>query len=205
MPIAIDFLHGDVPLDIVSLAQNVGVVAIDTETSGLDYWHDKIATCQLFVPGGPACVVRVHNSPGENLVGLLENETIKKIFHHAVFDVSFIRAQWNVDVANTSCTKIASKVLNPTDSEHSLKKLLSAHLGVEINKTLRMSDWLSKTLTPEQIEYAAADVVHLPALLDVLQRKITQAGQQELLESSFSFIREYVKFSLRGGKDLFGY
>lgn len=197
--------EGDLSDQGLKLARSSKLVAIDLETSGLDWRENSIATCQIYIPNNNVFIVRCRPGTSNNLESLLREGSIKKIFHHAVFDLSFIAKQWSIIPENIYCTKIASKILNPTRKDHSLKSLLLEFLGVEIDKTLQLSDWFSPVLTNEQLEYAARDVVFLPDLLEAISSQIAAKGISPLLESSFRFLPDYVRFKTMGGVDLFGH
>src|SRR5688572_22081989 len=99
-----------------------GRVAWDIETTGLDWDSDRIATCQIYsVDTGPI-IVQLNGHVPTQLCGLLRDEQVVKVFHHAPFDLRFMRAQWGVQARNVKCTKIASKLLFPTlpSEAHSL-------------------------------------------------------------------------------------
>src|SRR6266404_7576017 len=76
-------------------ACNAGIVACDIETSGLNWWVDKIATCQFYIPNGSAAIVRVSDSIPEFIVKLMSDESTKKVFHHAMFDLRFMVYKWH--------------------------------------------------------------------------------------------------------------
>lgn len=184
-----------------------GTVAWDIETTGLDWNSDDIATCQVEVAGQ---VALVKLDPGEvprNLSALLAEPRAKKVFHHAPFDLRFMRSKWGVQPANVACTKIAAKIVAPglPRDAYSLKPSLNAYLGIDIDKTQRLSDWSRQVLSDEQVSYAVADVIHLTRLLSVLESRARDLGRGRLLDETFRYLPSRVELDLHGAGDVFAY
>ena len=101
-------------------------------------------------------VVQVDNDRPDRLAALLADEMVVKVFHHAPFDLRWMSSRWDTPVATVACTKVASRLLRPdaAGQEHSLRNLVAHHLGVNINKSERLSDWTQDELTPSQLQYA---------------------------------------------------
>ena len=102
---------GDIPLEAYDNAVHVGLVAWDIETSGLNWNEDLISTCQVYIPGTKIYIVRINETQPTYLGQLLSSPTIRKVFHHAMFDLRFMVNKWHFPISNIACTKIASKVL----------------------------------------------------------------------------------------------
>ena len=183
-----------------------GTVACDVETSGLDWRLDRVGLIQLFTPGARPVLFRP--STGQipsKLVSLLENTKVKKIFHHAMFDLRFLSHKWGVRAENIACTKIASKILNPESEKHSLSTLLSVHLDIRIEKGEQKSDWFASRLSHAQLEYAARDVIYLPLLLTTLRRSLSREGRVWLADHCFEHIPARVSLEVGGYGDVFAY
>ena len=111
-------------------------VSIDTETTGLDYLHDKLCTIQLFCENYSIIIKFDTFQTYNNLKEILYCHEITKIFHNAVFDVSFLMKNLNMDsFGKIVCTKIASKIVNGLTHNNSLKPLLKEYLNIDINKS----------------------------------------------------------------------
>lgn len=172
-------LTGDISPDLAQALRQGGRVAVDTETTGLDFRMDTLELCQLFNPLTGPVLVRRRESRPLHLIGLLEDPLITKVFHYAPFDLRFIEATWGVQTGPVFCTKAASKLLRPDAAprEHSLAAQLLLTLGITVDKgAVRVSDWSAPTLTPEQVAYAAADVTALLDLADSHAHHLRQAG-----------------------------
>jgi len=146
------------------------------------------------------------NKLPRNLAALLEDASIQKIFHHAMFDLRFLCYHWRVNAANVACTKIASKLIDPSRTEgHTLASLLLQYLGISLDKTKRKSDWLSWALSESQLVYAGNDVIHLPELLSVLMRELQTRNLGDLAKRSFAHIPTQVQLDIAGYKNVYGY
>jgi ribonuclease D len=176
-------LEGDLPPDLAHTLRGLGRVAVDTETSGLDWTTDRLLLCQLFTPEtGPVLLRHVDHPPGE-LAGVMGDPAILKVLHYAPFDLRFLEARWGVRTRSVACTKAASRLLDPDlpAADHSLQALLRRHLGVIVAKgPVRTSDWGASTLSEEQVAYATADVAHLLELHEVLGKRLHEGGRSDL-------------------------
>lgn len=207
-PGAIRLVRGDLPDELATAFTNARRVAWDVETTGLDWRHARLGTCQLFAEGVGVVVVSLSDGKPTALLDLLEESHLEKIFHHAPFDLRFMVHHWGARPASIRCTKVASKVLEPTapNEAHSLQQLASRYLGVSLEKgEVRKSDWSAPSLSHEQLEYAAGDVVHLPALLDVLQARLHAAGRAALYDACCAFLPARVTLDLGEFPDVFAY
>ncbi|GAA1262115.1 ribonuclease D [Oryzihumus leptocrescens] len=161
---SVAFFDGDLPPELSLKLRAQPSVAVDTETSGLDWSADQLLLCQLFSPAtGPVLLRNVSGVPGE-LAALIADPKVVKVLHHAPFDLRFLEARWGIRAGSVACTKAASKLLNPSGAheEHSLKSVLDRYLGVKLEKgAVRTSDWSTPVLSDEQVEYATGDVSHL--------------------------------------------
>jgi ribonuclease D len=164
-------------------------IAIDIETSGLDWNKDIIASIQIYNENCPVFIIKIHENTPQNIIKLIENSNISKIFHYAIFDLGFMYAKWKVAGKNIACTKTASRLLDPLNLEnHSLKNLVKRYLGIEINKELQTSNWTSDDLSPEQLNYAASDVLYLQPLIEKLSDKLIKQGLWDVTLQCFEFI-----------------
>lgn len=195
----------DVPVTFCEAACTGRHIACDIETSGLDWRNDRIATCQIYVPNYAVALVRFNSGRPTNLIGLLENRSVVKIFHHAMFDLRFLVNKHDCKPANVKCTKIASKLLHKDDRTHTLAELVKRYFQVEIDKGQQSSDWFRPNLTPTQIKYAAVDVLFLPALLDVLLGELETMGLREYAERCFAHIPTQVWLEVRGYTGIYEY
>ncbi len=184
-------------------------VAVDTETMGLNTERDRLCLVQVSSGDGTCHMVkfsgRGYDAP--NLKALLGDGSITKLFHFARFDLRIIRRYLDVTCAPVYCTKIASRLGRTYTDRHGLKDLCRDLLGVDLSKEQQSSDWGRETLTPEQIRYAAADVLHLHALREKLDSMLAREGRAGLAEACFAFLAHRAELDLRGwaDEDIFAY
>lgn len=187
-----------------------GEVAIDTETMGLKPHRDRLCLVQLSTKNKEVFIVqfknREYNAP--NLVKLLNDPQIMKIFHYARFDVAtLVHHLKGTDIQNIFCTKVASHFARTYTDRHGLKNLAKELLGVELDKSEQTSYWGTDTLTEKQKEYAAADVLHLCRIKDILIERLKKENRYELALDCFGFIQMQAKIDLLFGEetDIFSY
>lgn len=196
----------DIPDGYLNFVIKSKIVAWDIETSGLDWRNDRIGLCQLYTPGKSVVIIRIDNTPPKNLSSLLSNPQVKKVFHHALFDLRFMCYRWRIIPQNIACTKIAAKLLDRENkNSHTLQSLLLRYLNITIDKTEQTSNWLSKQLTKEQIVYAATDVLYLPSLLNVLERELESKKLLKLAQECFAFIPTKVQLDILGYSEIYNY
>jgi ribonuclease D len=190
-------LHkGDLPdnLDLGPL------VAIDSETLGLNPTRDRLCLAQLSAGNGVCHAVQF--APGEyaapNLKKLLGDPKVTKLFHFARFDVAMFQRYLGVTTAPVYCTKIASKLARTYTDKHGLKDLVKEVLGIDLSKQQQSSDWGAETLSEAQLAYAASDVLHLHALKAGLDKILIREGRLELAQRSFAFLPTRVALDLAG-------
>ena len=196
------FLHrDDLPADI-----DLGpVVAVDTETMGLNPHRDRLCLVQLSSGDGSAHLVQIvperlggRGIGCPNLKRLLADTSVTKLMHFARFDVGVLQHTMGITVAPIKCTKIAAKLVRTFTDRHGLRDLCRELLGVEISKQQQTSDWGAAELTPEQVSYAASDVLHLHALWARLEALLVREGRLELAEACFAFMPARTRLDMLG-------
>lgn len=190
------FLHkGDLP-DNFSVGKSI---AIDTETMGLIHGRDRLCLIQVSSGDGNAHIVQFKmDYTAPNLRNILTNDSITKIFHFARFDMAIILSYMGITIKSCYCTKIASKLARTYSANHGLKEVCGELLGIKINKQQQSSDWGRENLTPEQIEYAAYDVLFLHQIRDRLNAILIRENRMELANSCFKFLETRVALDLSG-------
>ncbi len=194
-------LHiGDLP-EGVSFGSSV---AIDTETMGLNPHRDRLCLVQLSAGDGNCHLVQLRAGEygAPNLKKLLADPDCLKIFHFARFDVAVLKHYLRVDTQPLYCTKIASKLVRTFTDRHGLKDLCKELLNVDLSKQQQSSDWGATDLTPEQLAYAASDVLHLHALKRKLDTMLAREGRSELAQSCFRFLPWRAELDLLGWPEI---
>ena len=201
----INLYIGDLPSNL-----DLGTaVAIDSETMGLKPHRDRLCLIQLSSGDGNAHLVKFeqqnYNAP--NLVKLLENSDITKIFHYARFDVAVINKYLQAQIDSIYCTKIASKLVRTYTDKHGLKDLCKELLRLDLSKQQQSSDWGAKDLTEEQKIYAASDVLYLHKIKEILDQRLLREGRNDLADCCFKFLQTRANLDLIGfeNEDIFSH
>jgi ribonuclease D len=186
--------------DLPDLSAYSGTIAVDTETMGLQRQRDRLCVVQLSPGDGSADVVQI--APGEpaapNLVRLLADPAILKVFHFARFDLGALYHSFGVMPGPVYCTKIASRLARTYTDKHGLKDLVKELLGIDLSKQQQLSDWGAEDLSDAQVAYAASDVLHLHAIKAKLDAILAREGREELAAACFRFLPDRVRLDLAG-------
>jgi len=201
----INLYKGDLPSGL-----NLGpVVAIDSETMGLKPQRDRLCLIQLSSGDGNAHLVQFErcNYTAPNLVKLLEDPDITKVFHYARFDVAIIKKYLRAQTNSIYCTKIASKLVRTYTDKHRLKDLCKELLDLDLSKQQQSSDWGAKNLTEEQKKYAASDVLYLHKIKEILDQRLLREEREELAAFCFEFLQTRASLDLIGfeNEDIFSH
>ena len=180
------------------------VVAIDTETLGLEVKRDRLCVVQLSRGDGSADVVQIGigQASAPRLEKLLADPDVLKLFHFGRFDMATLCNAFGVMPAPVYCTKIASKLARTYTDRHGLKDLTKELLGVDMSKAQQSSDWGADRLTPEQVAYAASDVTSLHALRNKLDLMLAREGRADLARACFEFLPQRAALDVAGWPDV---
>ena len=179
---------------------DVDAVAIDTETLGLNPHRDRLCVVQISPGDGSADVIQIAagQKKAPNLVSLLRNRKITKLFHYGRFDLAVLHNAFGVMPEPVFCTKIASRLTRTYTDRHGLKDICAELLGVSLSKVQQSSDWAAETLTQEQLEYAASDVLYLHRLRDALAARLVRDNRVKEAEACFRFLPTRARLDLMG-------
>jgi ribonuclease D len=193
-------LHqGDLPngLDLGKL------VAIDTETLGLNPFRDRLCLAQLSAGDGVCHAVqfKAGQYAAPNLKRLLGDPSVTKLFHFARFDIAMFRRYLNQVCAPIYCTKIASKLVRTYTDRHGLKDLVRELLNIDLSKEQQSSDWGADELSEKQLAYAANDVAYLHQLKTALDAMLAREGRTQLAKACFDFLPTRAELDLGGWEE----
>tara|TARA_B100001996_G_scaffold37964_1_gene27911 strand:- start:213 stop:830 length:618 start_codon:yes stop_codon:yes gene_type:complete len=177
-------------------------IAIDCEFMGLNVARDKLCLVQISSGNQDAHIIQLNrdNYKAPNLVKLLNNNKINKIFHFARADLSFIKKYLKIEMDNINDTKIASKLARSYSDKHGLKDLIKEFVGIDVSKQLQSSDF-GGDLTEKQLLYCAHDVVHLHKIYKQLENILIREKRYELYKDTVKFIKTRVNLDLASFKD----
>lgn len=188
--------HDDLPEEL-----DLGtVVAIDTETMGLNPLRDRLCVVQLSAGDGEAHLVKIAHEakPAPRLAALLADPKVEILFHFARFDLSVLSLNIGPIVGPIYCTKIASKLARTYTDRHGLADLVSESLGFSLSKAQQSSDWGHDSLSDEQIAYAASDVLYLHQIRERLDRMLEREGRMAEARACFDFLPVRCALDLNG-------
>ena len=178
------------------------VIAVDGEFMGLNVGRDPLCLIQVSSGNNDAHIVQLdrENYHAPNLVKMLNDEKIVKIFHYGRADMAHIKYYLKTETNNILDTKIASKIGRSYSDNHSLKTLIKEFINVDINKQFQNSDFGGE-LTPAQLKYCANDVVYLHKIHDELNKILVREKRLNLYKDCLKFLKTRVELDLALFKD----
>ena len=195
----------DIKLHKIDLPENLdlgNIVAVDAEFMGLNVKRDPLCLVQVSSGKSDAHIVqfdrKTYNAP--NLVKLLTNKNITKIFHFGRADLNHIKHYLKINVENILDTKIASKLARSYSDNHSLKTLIKEFINIDISKQFQSSDFGGE-LTEKQLQYCANDVIYLHTIHSKLSQILVREKRLDLYNSCLKFLRTRVDLDLSSFKD----
>ena len=193
MNIDIKLHKNDLPDDL----QLGNVIAVDGEFMGLNVRRDPLCLIQISTGNSDAHIVQLnrktYNAP--NLIKILSNVNIKKIFHYARSDLAHIKYYLKTDVKNVECTKLQSKLARTFSDSHSLKTLIKEFANVDVSKQFQTSDFGGE-LTQGQLKYCSNDVIYLHKIHNELNKILEREYRMELYQDCLKFLKTRVELDL---------
>ena len=193
MSINIQLHRNDLPDDL-----NLGnIIAVDGEFMGLNVRRDPLCLIQVSSGNSDAHIVQFDrkNYHAPNLVNLLNDKSITKIFHYGRADLAHIKYYLKTETLNILDTKIASKLARSYSDNHSLKTLIKEFVNIDISKQFQSSDFGGK-LTPAQLKYCANDVIYLHQIHSELKKILERENRIQLYNDCLKFLRTRVDLDL---------
>jgi len=202
---AISLHRGDLPADL-----SFGpVVAIDTETMGLNPYRDRLCLVQLSSGDGNAHLVQIprpekREAPikAPRLAALIADPKVLKLFHFGRFDIAVLEHALGVRCEPVYCTKIAARLVRTFTDRFGLKDLCKELLAVDLSKQQQTSDWGADNLSDEQLAYAASDVLYLHALKAKLDELLKREGRTDLAHAAFQFLPTRARLDVAGWPEI---
>ena len=178
------------------------IIAVDGEFMGLNVRRDPLCLIQISSGNTDAHIVQLDrtNYRAPNLVNVLNDSSIAKIFHYARADMAHIKYYLKTETNNILDTKIASKLARSYSDNHSLKSLIKEFINIDISKQFQNSDFGGE-LTPAQIKYCANDVIYLHKIHEELEKILERENRIELYNECLKFVKTRVDLDLALFKD----
>ena len=189
----IQLYKNDLPDDL-----NLGnIIAVDGEFMGLNVRRDPLCLIQISSGNSDAHIVqfdrKIYNAP--NLIKLLNNDNVTKIFHFGRADLAHIKYYLKTETNNILDTKIASKLARSYSDNHSLKTLIKEFINIDISKQFQNSDF-GGDLTPAQLKYCANDVIYLHRIHEELNKILKRENRINLYQDCLKFLKTRVDLDL---------
>ena len=178
------------------------VIAVDGEFMGLNVRRDPLCLIQISTGKSDAHIIQLDrlNYQAPNLVEILKNEKVTKIFHYGRADMAHIKYYLKTDTNNILDTKIASRLARSYADNHSLKTLIKEFLNIDISKQFQSSDFGGE-LTPAQMKYCANDVIYLHKIHNELNKILEREKRIDLYKDCLKFLKTRVELDLALFKD----
>ena len=194
----IQLYKGDIPENLPLS----NLLAIDCEFMGLNVRRDPLCLIQISPGNSSAHIVQFdrNNYNAPNLIKILNDKNIKKIFHYARSDLAHIKYYLKTDVNNIECTKIQSKLARTFSDNHSLKTLIKEFANVDISKQFQTSDFGGE-LSSGQLKYAANDVIYLHKIHEELNKILERENRVKLYKDCLRFLKTRIELDLAEFKD----
>ena len=149
-------------IEHLPLLQDAALVALDTETTGLQPVEGGLRLLQLAADGEFPVVIdcwELEEHEWDELADFFEKPR-RWVAHNAQFDLGWMQSHHLYPAGDVFCTMLASRVLTNglPNIKNSLQAVAQRYLGREVSKEEQRSDWSAPVLRREQIEYAANDV-----------------------------------------------
>ena len=178
------------------------LIAVDGEFMGLNIRRDPLCLIQISSGNSDAHIIQLDrmNYKAPNLINVLQNDKITKIFHYGRADLAFIKYYLKTETNNILDTKIASKLSRSYSDNHSLKTLIKEFINVDISKQFQSSDFGGE-LTPAQLKYCANDVIYLHKINDELNKMLEREKRIDLYKDCIKFLKTRVDLDLALFKD----
>ncbi len=193
MSINIQLHKNDLPDDL----KLGNILAVDGEFMGLNVRRDPLCLIQISTGNSDAHIIQFdrENYSAPNLVKILNDEKITKIFHYGRADIAHIKYYLKTETNSILDTKIASRLARSYSDNHSLKTLIKEFIGVDINKQFQNSDFGGE-LSPSQLKYCANDVVYLHKIHDELNKILIREKRVDLYKDCLKFMKTRVELDL---------
>jgi len=177
-------------------------IAVDGEFMGLNIRRDPLCLIQISSGNSDAHIIQLNRSnyKAPNLINVLRNDQITKIFHYGRADLAFIKYYLKTETNNILDTKIASKLSRSYSDNHSLKTLIKEFINVDISKQFQSSDFGGE-LTHAQLKYCANDVIYLHKIHEELNKILVRENRFELYKNCLKFLKTRVDLDLALFKD----
>src|SRR3954464_11929193 len=164
--------------ELAEQARRDGRFGLDTEFVSERRYKPLLCLVQIVVGDRIEILDPLGNLDPGPFAELLADPAIEVVLHAGRQDVALLKRTWDTEVTNIFDTQVAAGFAG-YGAQSGYDSLVRSLLGVSAKGAEGFSRWERRPLTPEQIDYARADVEHLLPMADALQERLRQSGRLE--------------------------
>jgi DNA polymerase-1 len=178
----------DAPPEMVRAVLSAPVLFMDTETTGLSAYRDRLALLQIHERQTNSTLLIQRGFNEDWLERLFSRKDCTFVFHNgAMFDLQFLASVYGVKIFDLQVfdTLIAESLLSTSgrrDVSVSLRASVRRRVGLELDKDIQHGQWASTVLTDDQVRYAVQDVLVLVELYDAQILKAAESKSEAALQ-----------------------
>ena len=164
--------------ELAEQARKDGRFGLDTEFVSERRYRPLLCLVQIVVGDRIEILDPLGELDAQPLAELLADPEVEVVLHAGRQDVALLKRSWDTSITNIFDTQVAAGFAG-YGAQSGYDSLVRALLGVSAKGTEGFSRWDRRPLTPDQIEYARADVEHLLPMADALAEKLRSSGRLE--------------------------
>jgi ribonuclease D len=187
----LSYRYVSTPRELSSLIARVAhepLLAVDTEAASFHRFIDRIYLIQLSTRRETDIIDPLTVGDVAALGAILADPAVEVIFHDADYDLRILDRDYGIRARRLFDTRVAAQLLG--EPAIGLAALLEKYAGVRLNKKYQRADWSKRPLSGEMLDYAAMDTRYLPALRDVLRRRLAELGRLHWAEEEFTHLED---------------
>ncbi|MDD2864001.1 MAG: ribonuclease D [Methylococcales bacterium] len=179
--------------DLCQRIENAPWIAVDTEFLREKTYYPKFCLLQLATPEWVACVDPIALPDLKKLFDAIYNPNVTKVFHSCRQDLEIFYQLTGKLPSPIFDTQIAAPLLGFTESV-GYAMLVSSFLNINLEKTHTRADWSARPLSPDEIQYAADDVIYLCDIYQKMTAKLEKLGRLNWLKEDFAALENPAQY-----------
>lgn len=186
--------------EVIAALSNAQILAVDTETTGLDAFADNALLLVQVATPDRAYLVDARKVDPRPLRRLLEDDKILKLLQNAKFDYKMLRQQLGIGMRKMYDTMLAERLLTAGLSrEIGLASLAKKYVGLTLDKSIR-SSFIDKTgeFSPDQLRYAARDALVLFTIYRQQRETLKRERMANIAQLEFNTVVAVSEMELAG-------
>ena len=161
------------------------LIGIDTEYDSFRYFREKLCLLQIKTENRTFLFDPLNDLDISFLGEVFSDPDIPKIVHAGDNDIRLLKRDYGFKFRNVFDTQRAAMLLGC--KYLALTAVIQQILGIEVRKTkhIQRSQWETRPLSAEQMEYAVQDIDYLFPLYEKLRAELAANGLDETAEEAF--------------------